>query len=191
MFDIKKILGMMMNPIETMEKLNAPITYEKPQQVQTTVPQTQTPAEASQNALVRGKYNISDADWEEAKHILYGEISDRDIDKQKLEAAVILNTAINRMSQYEEKTGKPVSLTEVLQKPNQYQAYSPDKPDSLYSQSKRGEYKPGGERRIQAINDVFNEAKSGKLEDNTNGAVFYIHNPDGTITYDDTKKLYE
>lgn len=189
MFDIKKIINMMMNPVETMQKMS---TYEtvNSASVSNTKPEVKTP-EQSAPALVRGKYNISDNDWNEAKHILYGEISDREIDKQKLEAGVILNTAINRMQQYEEKTGKPVTLTEVLQKPNQYQAYMPDKPDSLYSKSKRGEYAEGGQRRIQAIDEVFNDAKSGKLEDNTNGAVFYIHNPDGSIQYDDTKKLYE
>lgn len=176
-----------MNPIDTMKQLGT-VSYVSDEE---TAPAAQVTPKAPKPALVRGKYNISDADWEEAKHVLYGEISDREGGKQKLEASVILNTAINRMQQYEERTGKPVTLTEVLQKPNQYQAYMPDKEDSLYNQSKRGEYKPGGERRIQAIDEVFNEAKSGKLEDNTNGAVFYIHNPDGTITYDDTKKLYE
>lgn len=191
MIDVKKIMEMMLNPIDTFNKINQPITYQKqPAAVAEAVKAPESTA-TSTPALVRGKYQVSDADWQEAKHILYGEISDRDIEKQKLEASVILNTALNRMQQYEERTGKPVTLTEVLQMPNQYQAYTPDKADSLYNQSKRGEYKVGGERRIQAIDEVFNQAKSGQLQDNTNGAVFYIHNPDGTITYDDTKKLYQ
>ena len=136
------------------------------------------------------RYSFTEDDLEEAKHVLYGEISDRDIDKQTMEAEVILNTAINRVGQYAEK-GKEMSLADVLRMPNQYQAYMPDEPDSLYNQSKRGEYATGGERRIQAIEDTFAKAQAGDLEDNTNGSVFYIHNPDGTIEYDDTRKLYK
>lgn len=191
MFDIKNILHMMMNPLDTLKSLGTLEVVNTAAAQQSQQPAQALAAEPPKQNLVRGEFNVSDADWQEAKHVLYGEISDREGGKQKLEAQVILNTALNRMKQYQEKTGKPVTLTEVLQKPNQYQAYAPDKPDSLYSQSKRGEYAPGGERRLQAIDEVFNEAKTGKLQDNTNGAVFYIHNPDGTITYDDKKKLYE
>lgn len=177
---------MILNPFETMKNMG---TVEVVNQA-AAAPMAQQQAPAPEAPKPTGRaFNVSDEDWEEAKHVLYGEISDRDYDKQVLEAETILNTAFNRIGQYSEK-GKNLTLAQVLQEPNQYQAYMPDKPDSLYSMSKRGEYAEGGERRVKAIEDVFNRAKTGALPDNTNGAVFYIHHPDGRIEYDDTKKLY-
>jgi len=143
-----------------------------------------------------GSYNIknrgvtlTDQDLENLKPLLFSETSDRDISKKNLESEVIINTAINRAKTYSEKWGRPVSVSEVLAMPNQYQGYGSaqykmySNPTDYPSQQKKKE--------IDSIVDSFKEkAKTGSYEDITGGAHYYVHNPDKTITYDNTKKLF-
>lgn len=124
--------------------------------------------------------DITEEDLNELRAVLFGEISNRASDKQRLEARTIINTAINRMSQYKEK-GKDMTLAQVLQAPNQYQAYG----GGEYSRIKTGGTKPTDQQKIQAIDDVIGTLKEGLLPDTTGGRVFYVHEPDGRIILKD------
>lgn len=115
-------------------------------------------------------------DLEEAKAILFGEVSNRPLNKQILEAQTILNTALNRMEEYR-RLGKPKTLTEVLQMPNQYQAFK-GKEYNKFKDGKTGEL---DKRRIEAIEKVITELKDGTLKNNIPGYFFYSHRPDGSI----------
>ncbi len=129
---------------------------------------------------------LTDDDLQELRNVLYAEISNRDPEKQKLESRVIVNTALNRIKQYGAK-GRQLALAQVLREPNQYQGYAPDKPDSQYNVVKSGK---GNTKKLAAIDAVLEELKGGAFKDETNGAVFYFHKPDGSIQYDDKRPLY-
>lgn len=128
---------------------------------------------------------ITDSDLNEAKAILFGEISDRPLDKQKLEAQTILNTAFNRMEEYNArgfKKRKDWTLTEVLQMDNQYQALG----GKEYKKIKGGQATTTGDRRrIEAIDSMFDKVKDGTFQNNIGKSVFYVHKPDGRIIVDD------
>ncbi len=115
-------------------------------------------------------------DLEEAKAILFGEVSNRPLNKQILEAQTILNTALNRMEEYR-RLGKPKTLTEVLQMRNQYQAFK----GKEYNKFKEGKTNELDQRKLEAIEKVTEELKSGMLENNIPGYFFYSHRPDGSI----------
>ena len=119
---------------------------------------------------------ISEADLEESKAILFGEISNRPPEKQKLEAQTILNTAFNRIEEYG-KRGMKKTLTEVLQMPNQYQAYM----GKQYKKFKSGFTEELDNPKIDSINSVIDEVKSGTFQNNIGASVFYSHKPDGRI----------
>lgn len=125
---------------------------------------------------------ISHNDLEEAKAILFGEISNRSTDKQLLEAKTILNTAFNRMDEYRKK-GKNYTLTEVLQMPNQYQAYK----GKQYNKYKSGQIEELDKRKIKAIDEILNTVKNGEFQNNVGDSVFYVHKDDGRIIVDDRK----
>lgn len=131
---------------------------------------------------------VTDDDIEAYRPILYGEASNRNFDKKSLESDVIFNTAINRQKEYARK-GKNKTIAEILAMPNQYQAYgSPQyqeysNPVLPLSVAKKKE--------VDAIVDKIKERiKNGEFKDNTQGAYFYVHNPDGTITYN-TNPLFK
>ena len=131
---------------------------------------------------------ITDEDLAAARPLIYGETSNRTPDKQELEAHVIMNTALNRMREYAAR-GQKKTLSEVLSMPNQYQAYGGQQyqiyhnPIDVPSQQKK--------KNIDSIVDkIGNQIKSGQYPDTTQGAYFYIHNPDQTITYDNKKQLF-
>lgn len=127
---------------------------------------------------------------ETLRPVVFGEISNRPPEKQELEARVILNTAINRLKEYK-KHGENLTLEEVLAMPNQYQAYG-GKQFNLYKTGTSTELDTGKKQSVDAIIDkLMAEVKSGKFKDNTNGAFFYKHNKDGSITYDDKRRLFK
>lgn len=131
---------------------------------------------------------VTDDDIESFRPLLYGEVSNRNPDKKQLEADVIFNTALNRQREYA-SLGQNKTLSEILSMPNQYQAYNGEQykeyanPILPMSIEKKKE--------IDAIvDDIKARVKSGEFEDNTEGAYYYIHNSDGSITYDNLKELF-
>ena len=132
--------------------------------------------EQSRNVIIKKE------DINELKAILFGEISNRDISKKELEVRVILNTVLNRVKQNKDR-GKDKSVTDVLTQKNQYQAYQ----GQQYYKYLEGDLDDLGKKKKEELDKIVEkiiaEIESGTFEDNTNGAVFYIHNPDGTITY--------
>jgi len=129
----------------------------------------------TKNYSVRNN-EISDIDLEEARAVLFGEISNRSSDKQKLEAQTILNTAINRMEVFA-KRGAPKTLTEVLQMDNQYQAYQ----SKQYEKYKSGKLEKIDMQKIEAIEAIINKVKDGTFQNNIGDYVYYAHKPDGRI----------
>lgn len=119
---------------------------------------------------------ITTTDIEEATAILFGEISNRSSDKQILEAQTILNTAFNRMDQYRSR-GMEKTLTEVLQAPNQYQAYK----EKQYNKYKSGKLDSLDQRKIDSISKVIAQLYDGSFQNNIGDYVFYKHMPDGRI----------
>lgn len=123
---------------------------------------------------VRG-YTLNDDDFEEARKILFSEISNRSPDKQIMESKVILNTALNRMKQYGER-GRKLSLAEVLREPNQYQGYN----SKQYHRANE-KLDPVSQNKMDTIQQVLQEIRTKGLEDTTSDAVYYVHAPDGSI----------
>ena len=119
---------------------------------------------------------ITQDDLEEAKAVLFGEVSNRPSDKQMLEAQTILNTAFNRMDAYRKK-GINKTLTEVLRQPNQYQAYG----GKEYHRYKSGELRQTDEQKLEAIDAMLARVKNGTFQNNIGDYVFYSHKPDGRI----------
>jgi len=127
---------------------------------------------------------ISHNDLEEATAILFGEVSNRPSDKQQLEAQTILNTAFNRMEEYNKRKfrGKDNwTLKDVLQEPNQYQAYQ----GKQYNKYKSGELEELDKRKLESIKKVIGDVKNGDFINNINESVFYTHKPDGRIIVED------
>lgn len=137
---------------------------------------------------VRGN-TITDKDFEEIKPILYAEVSMRRPERQAFEARHIVNTALNRMSNQKGKT-----LEDIMKAPYQYQGYAPagttrngKTTKSQYQLVLEGD-KSIDQRRMQAIEDVFNEMRTGKFEDTTGGVEYYVHASDGTLWLGKTPK---
>lgn len=143
---------------------------------------TASAAEMPQKNYYIRDNSISEPDLQEAKAIIFGEVSNRTPEKQKLEAQSILNTAFNRMDEYR-KHGKEYTLTQVLQMPNQYQAYQ--KP--LYTRFKKGDIQPGDKQKIDAIDSVLNDVRGGNFINNIGKDVSYTHKSDGRIIVDNRK----
>lgn len=127
---------------------------------------------------------LDDEDVAELRHILYSEIGNRSQDKRGLEARVVVNTALNRLAENRRRGRGPQTLAKVLREKNQYQGYG----TKQYKLSKEGRGDPD---KNEAIDAVLTELGSGQFADNTNGAFYYIHNDDETITYDDARPLYK
>lgn len=125
--------------------------------------------------------NLTQDDLEEAKHVIFGEVSNRAPELQAMETKMILNTALNRMKEYEAR-GTPKTLTEVLQQKNQYQAYTPDKATSQYFMSKHDTLDELSRKKRQVVEDTLNSVQAGDFADDTKGMVYYVHNNDGSIT---------
>ena len=143
---------------------------------------------------IRGM-NINDDDIKEAANILYGEISNRNPDRQKFEIKHIINTAINRSQSpstdpsYGNLQDRGKGLVEILQRPAQYQSYAPEGiigddgkwVESQYQKVKKGDIDEFGQKKLQLILDTLNELKSSGLTDTTGGSMYYVHASDGTL----------
>ena len=143
-----------------------------------------------QNIKVGGRgVEISPQDIDVLRPLIYGEISNRPEEKKELEARVILNTALNRMQEFI-KAGKPKTLAEILSMPNQYQAFEGEQYQNYSTTSKSLDVEK--KKQVDEIIDrILEEIKKGEFKDNTNKAFYYIHNKDGSITYDDIKPLFK
>ncbi len=143
---------------------------------------------AQYNLKDRG-VSVSDADLNAIRPLIYGEISNRAPDKQALETNVILNTALNRVKEYNAR-GQNKTLADVIAMPKQYQAYGGNQyqqysapPDAVAMAKKK---------QVDTIMDgISKQIQSGKYPDNTQGAFYYVHDPKtGKITYDNTRPLF-
>jgi len=131
---------------------------------------------------------ITEDDIEAFRPLLYGEVSNRNPDKKQLEADVIFNTALNRQREYASR-GQNKTLSEILAMPNQYQAYNGEQ----YKEYANPTLPMSIEKKKQVdaiVDDIKARVKSGEFKDNTEGAYYYIHNSDGSITYDNLKELF-
>jgi len=125
--------------------------------------------------VVRGQ-TITDDDLNEARAILFSEISNRNSEKQKLEAQTILNTVLNRMEQ-RKKEGNPFSMTQILQEENQYQGFG----GIQYNRYKSGSLNDLDTQKIKAIDEVIEQLKQDSLINNIGNRVRYTHNKKGEI----------
>ena len=124
---------------------------------------------------VRGA-NLSNQDLQTLRNVLFAEISNRNPTKQALEAKTITNTALNRIQQYN-ANGKQYGLHQVLTEPNQYQGYnSPE-----YQRIASGQTTTTDAQKLNSIDGVIGQMKTGNFPDNTGGKVFYHHDNTGKI----------
>lgn len=120
---------------------------------------------------------LTDQDLDTARKVMFGEISNRNPAKQSMEAALILNTALNRIPQYKAQ-GRDMTLHQVLSEPKQYQAYGGQE----YKRLEMGSTTPVDAQKLKAIDDVLNNVRAGNgLADTTKNRVFYSHDPQGQI----------
>ncbi len=106
------------------------------------------------------------------RNTLFAEISNRDPNKQQLEARTIINTMLNRMQQQKGK-----SLQDIITAPKQYQGYG----SKEYQRIVAGKTTMADAQKLKAIDAIISELKSGKFADNIGGSAFYTHKPDGRI----------
>lgn len=139
------------------------------------------------------KYNLKDRgitlddlQLQKLKPLLFSEISNRDLSKKELEARVITNTILNRMSRWKDE-GKDKTIEDIINTPKQYQGVG----GNQYKIYESGIYDAPTKEKVNEVNSVvdkiFSEIKSGSFKDNTNGAAYYTHKPDGSIIYDDKR----
>lgn len=159
-----------LNRLKNMLTLTSTQTY--------TRPQATTTAPVSYNLKDRG-VQLTDSDLKELRNVLFAEVSNRDPEKQMFESRIIANTALNRIPQYAEKN-KKMNLANVLMAPNQYQGYGSKEYNRFINNATTTE-NPFDQRKIQAIDSVINEIKSGNFKDTTDNSVFYVHDPKGRI----------
>lgn len=148
----------------------------------------EAPTVPTYNVPNRG-VSFTEKDLNVLRPTLYGEISNRPIEKQELEARVIANTAFNRIPEYN-KYGQKKTLTDVLSEPNQYQAYG-GKQYKNYASS-TNDLDVEKKKNIDLIvNKFIEEMKAGTFADNTQGAFYYQHTPEGKIYYDSSRPLFK
>jgi len=117
-------------------------------------------------------------DLEELAAIIYGEISNRPLDKQILEAKTIANIVLNRMENHEWK-GKSVADIVLEHKKNaKYPAFQA-KDGKQYRDYKEG--KPTDASKLKAINVIIDDIRNGKLDNNIDDYLMYAHMPDNSI----------
>lgn len=153
----------------------------------TAAPQPVAPAPSVYSLKNRG-VNITDDDFNSVRPLIYGEVSNRTPDKQELESNVILNTALNRMREYSAR-GQNKTLSDVISMPNQYQAYG-GKQYQAYSNATDTPSLSKKKQIDMILDRIKTQIQSGEYPDNTQGSYFYIHNDDGTITYDNKRPLF-
>ena len=119
---------------------------------------------------------MNDQDLATLRNVLFSEISNRDPQKQALEAQTIVNTVLNRVPQYQAK-GMPATVHDVLTMPNQYQGYGSPEYKRITNNATTTVDAP----KLKAIDDTIGQLKTGQFPDTTGGAVFYHHDPQGQI----------
>lgn len=132
-------------------------------------------APQSQTYNARG-VKLNDQDLATLRNVLFAEISNRTPDKQALEARTIINTALNRVPQYQAQ-GKQMTLHDVLTMPNQYQGYNSPEYQRITNNATTTVDAP----KLKAIDDTIGQLKSGNFPDTTGGRVYYHHTPEGQI----------
>lgn len=134
-------------------------------------------APANPTYNVRG-VPLTDPDLHQLGATMFGEISNNP-DTQGAEAKVVANTLLNRVSQYQAQGGKYAGYTagQALSTPGQYQAYGGPE----YKRYLAGSTTPADQPKIQAINSVLTQMKSGNFPDTTGGRVYYMNAPSGKI----------
>ncbi len=157
-------------------------------EVSYTAPSTPIAPTPSVYSLKNRGVNLTDSDFNAVRPLIYGEVSNRAPNKQELESHVILNTALNRMKEYAAR-GQNKSLAEVIAMPNQYQAYG-GKQYKAYSNATDTPSLSKKKQVDMILDKIKGQIQTGNYPDNTQGAYFYIHNPDGTITYDNKRPLF-
>ena len=70
-----------------------------------------------------------------------------------------------------------MTLTEVLQMDNQYQAYQ----QKQYKKYKAGKLDALDQRKVDSINAMIEKVKDGSFQNNIGNYVFYAHKPDERI----------
>jgi len=131
---------------------------------------------------------MSDEDFEKMRPLIYGEVSNRPYEKKALEADVIFNTALNRQPEYRAH-GQDKSIADIVAMPNQYQAYNGSQYETYYNPQNPVDV--AKKKEVDAIVDAIAEKiKKGEYVDNTEGAFYYVHEPDSTIKYDNLRKLF-
>lgn len=142
---------------------------------------------------IRG-VNVNDSDLNAAAPILFNEISNLPPEHQQFEINNIINTAVNRSLNPGLDFGK--TLTQVLQRPAQYQGYAPHGTtgpggktiQSQYQRVISGDLDEPSRKKLQNIKDALNKIKAGNYLDTTAGAQFYVHASDGTLWLGQTTK---
>lgn len=119
---------------------------------------------------------LNEEDLALLRKVLFSEVSNRNPNRQDFESRIIANTALNRIPQYAERGG-PTTLSGVLTMPNQYQGYGSKEYERISNNATTSVDAP----KLTAVDNVINDIKAGKLQDNTGGNVFYQHDPAGKI----------
>ncbi len=133
--------------------------------------------------------SVTDNDLNAMRPLIYGEISNRTPDKQAMETHVILNTALNRVREYNSR-GQKKTLSDVIAMPNQYQAYG----GSQYKQysAPSDPIALAKKKQVDAIIDgIAKQIQSGQYPDTTEGSYYYVHEPKtGRIIYDNKRPFF-
>ena len=138
----------------------------------------------------RGEINITQEDLDAVRPVLFGEIGNRDLTKKELEARVIVNTVLNRAGEFK-RLGTPKALREIVEDKNIYQAYGSDQYNLYKTPDKMNELDKKKKEEVDMIIDkIYGEIQSNSFKDNTNQAFNYIHNEDGTISFDEKARLW-
>lgn len=126
---------------------------------------------------VRKNLSVSEDELKELAAVLFGEVGNRPLSKKLTELRAITNVALNRA----EKEGK--TLKEVLQSPNQFQAYL----GKQYNAYKSGKASNSilEKEKIKAVEAVIDEIRKGKLKNTVGDNLSYAH------LKDDTLRLYK
>lgn len=140
-------------------------------------PVQQTPKPQTYRIEDRG-IDLTDDDFSEAEPILFSEISNKE-DQQETEMQHIMNTALNRVKQYGDK-GLMKSLKEVFQMPNQYQGYKSPQYE-LAAAAATAVLDDPSKEKLEKVKKFLEKVKKEGLKDTTDGSVYYIHEPDGTL----------
>lgn len=117
------------------------------------------------------KVSANDEELRLLRAVIFSEVSNREPERQQFEARIIANTAFNRMIEQNR------SLKEVLTQKNAYQGITNSQFPIAYNNTATDTLT---QQKLQVLDGVMNEIKSGNFPDNTGGRVFYVHDDDGS-----------